>query len=55
VQEELLLRVMGIVEEAGTAIAFPSQTVYAGDGGLPASVERVLEGQRRDVHVVQKP
>jgi MscS family membrane protein len=55
VQEELLLRVMGIVEEAGTAIAFPSQTVYTGDGGLPASVERVLEGPRREVHAAQKP
>jgi hypothetical protein len=46
---------MGIVEEAGTAIAFPSQTVYTGDGGLPASVERVLEGHRREVHAAQKP
>ena len=28
VQEELLLRLLEIVAEAGTAIAFPSRTVY---------------------------
>lgn len=27
-QEELLLRIMGIVKDAGTALAFPSQTMY---------------------------
>jgi MscS family membrane protein len=35
VVEELNLAIMGIVEEAGTSFAFPSQTVYLGrDGGL---------------------
>ena len=28
VQEELLMRIMGIVKYAGTALAFPSQTMY---------------------------
>jgi MscS family membrane protein len=30
IREEILLRVMDIVEQAGTAIAFPSQTLYLG-------------------------
>jgi MscS family membrane protein len=30
IREELYLRVMDIVEEAGTALAFPSQTLYLG-------------------------
>jgi MscS family membrane protein len=33
VQEELLLRLLEIVAEAGTAIAFPSRTVYLAGGG----------------------
>jgi len=37
VQEELLLRIMDIIESAGTGIAFPSQTTYlAEDSGLDA-------------------
>jgi len=28
VQEELLMRIMGIVKQAGTGLAFPSQTMY---------------------------
>jgi hypothetical protein len=28
VQEELLMRIMGIVKYAGTGLAFPSQTMY---------------------------
>jgi MscS family membrane protein len=28
VQEELLMRIMGIVKDAGTGLAFPSQTMY---------------------------
>jgi MscS family membrane protein len=31
IQQDLLLRVMEIVEEAGTGVAFPSQTVYFKD------------------------
>lgn len=35
IQEDLLLRLMGLIEESGTAFAFPSQTTYfARDGGL---------------------
>jgi MscS family membrane protein len=35
IQEDVLLRVGEIVEEAGTSFAFPSQTLYLGrDGGL---------------------
>lgn len=33
VQEELLLGVLSIVEEAGTSVAFPSRTVYVAGGG----------------------
>ena len=33
VQEELLLRLLEIVAEAGTAIAFPSRTVYLAGRG----------------------
>ena len=37
IQEDVLLRVGEIVEEAGTGFAFPSQTLYLGrDGGLDA-------------------
>jgi MscS family membrane protein len=36
VREELYLRIMGLVEAAGTGFAFPSQTLYmAKDSGLP--------------------
>ena len=31
IQEELLLRILGIVEEAGTALALPSQTMYVAE------------------------
>jgi MscS family membrane protein len=35
VQEELLLRVLEIVEAAGTSVAFPTQTVHLHSGGAP--------------------
>jgi MscS family membrane protein len=39
VQEELLLRIMGIVRSAGTGLAFPSQTMYVrADPQTPAVV-----------------
>jgi len=38
IQEELLLRIMEIVEEAGSALAFPSQSVYLTDDREPARV-----------------
>ena len=36
VQQDLLLRIMEIVEQAGTEIAFPSQTVHLADDRVPA-------------------
>jgi MscS family membrane protein len=37
IREDLMLRIMDIVEASGTGFAFPSQTLYLGkDGGLPA-------------------
>jgi MscS family membrane protein len=43
VQEGLLLRIMEIVEEAGTSIAFPSQTVHLADGREQARVPDALD------------
>jgi MscS family membrane protein len=44
VQEDLLLRVMDIVNESGTGFAFPSSTTYlARDGGLDAERARRAE------------
>jgi MscS family membrane protein len=41
VQEELLMRIMGIVKYAGTALAFPSQTMYVrNDSPVPAALPR---------------
>ncbi|MCJ7642725.1 MAG: mechanosensitive ion channel family protein [Desulfobacterales bacterium] len=38
IQEDLLLRVMDIIEASGSSFAFPSQTTYlAGDAGLDAA------------------
>ena len=38
VQEELLMRIMGIVRYAGTDLAFPSQTMYVrADSPAPAA------------------
>jgi MscS family membrane protein len=49
VQEELLLRIMGIIEGAGTGIALPSQTTYlAKDSGLDAQKRQTtIEELRR--------
>jgi MscS family membrane protein len=41
IQEELLLRILVIVEGAGTAIAFPSQTVHFADNRLPVPVSAI--------------
>ena len=35
-QEELLLRILGIVEQAGTSVAFPTQTVHVRSAEAPA-------------------
>ena len=41
VQEDLLLRIMDIIEAGGSGFAFPSQTTYlAGDGGLDPAKSR---------------
>ena len=42
IQEDLLLRFMNLVEESGTAFAFPSQTTYISrDGGIDKSKTNV--------------
>ncbi len=41
IQEDLLLRIMDIIEASGSGLAFPSQTTYlAGDAGLDAAKSR---------------
>ncbi len=40
VQQELLLRIMEIVEASGTAIAFPSQTLHIASGSLTEALEQ---------------
>jgi MscS family membrane protein len=37
VQEELLLRILDIVEHAGTSVAFPTQTLYVRSDGAPSA------------------
>jgi MscS family membrane protein len=49
IQERLLLRIVELVEEAGTGIAFPSQTMYVvpdSSEGATRSLEGVAQGQR---------
>jgi len=45
VQEGLLLRIMEIVEEVGTSIAFPSQTVHLADAREQARVPDALDAE----------
>jgi MscS family membrane protein len=49
VQEDLLLRIMDIIEASGSGFAFPSQTTYvAGDAGLDAAKRgKAIETVRR--------
>jgi MscS family membrane protein len=35
IREDILLRMMGVVEQAGASIAFPSQTLYLGRDRAP--------------------
>ena len=35
IREDILLRIIAVVEEGGTAFAFPSQTLYLGRDGIP--------------------
>ena len=56
IQEDLLLRIMDIVEESGTGFAFPSQTTYLGrDPGLdPEKTQAALaavERWRQEKHI----
>lgn len=49
IQEDVLLRIMDIVSNAGTAIAFPSRTVYhARDTGLDRGRQQSSERQVRE-------
>lgn len=44
IREELLLTIMGVVEQAGSGFAFPSRTTYlAHDGGLDPERRRIAE------------
>lgn len=46
IREDLLLRIMDVVEASGTGFAFPSHTVYLGkDDGLDADRSRAAETQ----------
>ena len=48
IREEILLRVMDIVEQGGTSFAFPSQTLYFGrDQGLDERKARAAEASVR--------
>jgi len=40
VQEDLLLRILDVVEKAGASVAFPSQTVYVRGSGSPPSARK---------------
>ena len=40
VQEELLLRILDLVEQAGTSVAFPTQTLHVRAQGAPADAAR---------------
>jgi MscS family membrane protein len=49
IQEDILLRLMRVVKQAGTAVAFPSRTVYhARDPGLDDEVREAAEKQIRE-------
>jgi MscS family membrane protein len=49
VQEDVVLRIMEIVKEAGTSFAFPSQTVYhTRDPGLDPERQKAAEKQVRE-------
>ena len=55
IREDLNLRIMDIVKEAGTGFAFPSQTAYlADDSGLDAERSRKAEAQVEDWRVKGK-
>jgi MscS family membrane protein len=46
IQEDIMLRIMKIIKEAGTGFAFPTRTVYhAPDDGLDSELQRTAEEQ----------
>jgi len=45
VREDIYLRIMDIVAEAGTSFALPSQTIYRGDAGLDPDRARAAEAE----------
>jgi len=48
IQEDIYLRIMKIVEQAGSGFAFPSRTIYhAQDSGLDAERGQAAEAQVR--------
>ncbi|MGB5613557.1 MAG: hypothetical protein WBM67_12970 [Sedimenticolaceae bacterium] len=49
IQEDILLRIVSVVEDAGTGFAFPSSTLYLGrDGGLDTEKQEAAEKQVRE-------
>jgi len=49
IREDLLLRVLDIIEQGGTALAFPSQTLYLGrDGGTDANKAKAAEASVKE-------
>jgi len=49
IREDLLLRVLDIIEQGGTALAFPSQTLYLGrDGGTDANKAKTAEASAKE-------
>ena len=49
IREELLLRVMDIIEQGGTAMAFPSQTLYLErDRGIDSTKVKAAEANVRE-------
>ena len=54
IQEDILLRIMKLVERAGTGFAFPSRTLYiARDGGLDGERQQAAERQVRESAAAQ--
>ena len=56
IREEILVRVMDIIEQAGTAMAFPSQTLYLGrDRGIDSNKAKVADASARELPDKRKP
>ena len=49
IQEDLLLRIMGVVKRAGTGFAFPLRTLYhRPDAGIDSDLQQAAEGRVRE-------